>query len=369
MDWPAVKALAMGHRVALPPRFVEIHVDNRCNLRCKYCRGDIRTLTAIKGVRDVSSAHLAPARVLQIVDELRELNPNVFVRISGIIGEPLFRESEILPVFDHLARSKVRWGLTTNGVKLVGQTVLESLMTADYVHISIDAGSEQTYHDLKGGKLGDYSRALGAVSRLQAQRGGGRTPQIVVSYLLQMENFNELESLAAVVRAAGADVLEIKMQHYDAARIMAEEAVLEALRSIKRISASLSSSSFRIVAVQDEVDAIAKVHQPSVPFHHCYAHELGLSTTVTATGEVQTCCQYYQSTLGALGSLKDGNTFPVIWRGARRNTILRSSEPSKVCDSCSPSDDFVNRFLHFLQTENSKDPTFLGWVEEEVVFG
>ena len=355
-DWNAVKALAKGQHVSVSPRFVEIHVDNRCNLSCHYCRGELR---------EILQGHLSPAVIRQLVDDIHALNPSVFIRFSGLIGEPLFREKEITTVFDHVGRNGIRWGLTTNGVRLTRDGVLNSLMSAQYVHVSIDAGSEETYHRLKGGVRGDFAKAINGVENLRKQRGKEEKPEIVVSYLLQMENYRELEGLAVCAESAGADVLEVKMQHFDSRRVMSEQAVRESLESIERIRRSLASPKFRVVAVQDDGEALAKVRKSSIPFTRCYAHELGLSSTISAIGEVQTCCQSYQPTLGAMGNLKKEGFVP-IWNSARRSEILMS-DPSKHCESCSPSDDFVNRFVHFLRMSQEEDGTFLKWVEEEAI--
>ena len=115
-------------------------------------------------------------------------------------------------------------------------------------------------------------------------------------------------------------------------------------------------------------------------FDSCYANQLGLSTTVDPKGAVQMCCQYYQRTLGSVGTLSEKLRFIPIADGNERLQAL-SKAPRDHCDDCSPSDHFVNRFVQFLKDAHAEDaklrlqsgvvdpildPPFLDWAENEI---
>jgi wyosine [tRNA(Phe)-imidazoG37] synthetase (radical SAM superfamily) len=109
-------------------------------------------------------------------------NPTAFIRLSGTIGEPLLHP-HIREVFA-LIRSleELRYGLTTNGLLLHKDGVVNELMFANYVHVSLDAGSDATYTTLKGGRPGDFDRVLQNLAVLHGEKRKTRSSvDLVVS--------------------------------------------------------------------------------------------------------------------------------------------------------------------------------------------
>jgi hypothetical protein len=127
----------------------------------------------------------------------------------------------------------------------------------------------------------------------------------------------------------------------------------------------LADCAFRVVIVQSREQAHSKVHdgRQQVDFDRCYANLLGLNGTVDPDGSLQSCCQYYQKTLGPVGSISS-QSLRSVWFGDNRRNIL-NLEPRAHCINCSPSDEFVNRFVQFLKDAYGLDPHFLDWVEAE----
>jgi hypothetical protein len=188
---------------------------------------------------------------------------------------------------------------------------------------------------------------------------------VVVSFLLQAENFRELDILGRQLKDIGVDSLEVKMQHFDARRHMSEDGVEQAYRCIDQVR-RLDDGRFRVVVVQSKEDALKKVRAATdrITFSRCYANELGLNPTVDPEGFLQTCCQYYQSTLGRQGSAKlEG--FEEVWKGKKRRSAL-DRNPQGICDNCSPSDEFLNRFVDFLREANGVDGSLLTWVQKQI---
>jgi MoaA/NifB/PqqE/SkfB family radical SAM enzyme/tetratricopeptide (TPR) repeat protein len=371
--WPDVKRVVEQTRRIqsdIIPQFVEIHLDNNCNLACVYCRGGLRESSGT-----FATSRLAEANVIRLIDDLTAINPEVFIRFSGLIGEPLAHPN-IMTVLGHLANKQgLQWGLTTNGLLMSKPEMLKLLLAARYIHASVDAGSDGTYRILKEPPSTNsshrrsplsFSRVMANISELRRQRGAKATPEIIVSCVLQEENYTELETLAYHARISGADSLEIKMQHFDDRRRMTEGAVRGAFAAIEKIRQTEVGPTFRVIAVQNESEAVAKITSDTerISFSRCYANELGLNVTVSATADVQTCCQYYQDTLGPVGNISTGG-FTRVWFGSRRRKVLKKN-PRQSCINCSPSDDFVNRFVQFLADSHAADKSFLEWVEREV---
>ena len=359
-DWPAIRRVVTGKEVSVKPQFIEIHVGHPCNLSCSYCRDELRKDVPGKEQR------LSRNRLLKVINSIWELNKGAFVRFSGLIGEPLVHR-EIVDVFEAANARGLRWGLTTNGILMKGDGLRTALLSAKYIHVSVDAGSDETYQHLKRGKPGDFENVINNIALLREARGRiGEGPEIVVSFLLQEENYSELRSLAERAKAIAVDSLEVKMQHFDARRMMSRKAVAEVYDAIDQMSRDLSDDKFRIIVVQGRDEAFRKIQPDAQPisFKKCYAGLLGLNHTIDPAGTVWACCQYYQKTLGSFGNIKE-KSLESIWTGPVRRTKLEVN-PTGVCVNCSPSDEFVNKFVHFLQEAHERDDSFLDWIEKEV---
>ncbi len=357
-DWQAVCQIVKKQPVTLTPQYVEIHVEEHCNLSCFHCRGELRK------VPNREEKFLPAPELKCLIDEIQTLNNKAFIRFSGLIGEP-FIHPNIIELFNYTSQKGLRWGVTTNGVKMAGE-VINALMNADYVHISLDAGSNKTYQELKNGMPNDFDTVLQNVKDFLRQREScASMPQLIVSVLLQNENISELQSISQHLKEIGVDSLEIKMQHFDKRRRMSKEIVEEAYSVIEDVR-RLDDGGFRVVVVQTKEQAFNKIRKSkgNITFSKCYANELGLNATVDPDGNLQTCCQYYQETLGKQGSLTELG-FSQVWRGESRTKIL-GLDPRYICVNCSPSDEFVNKFVSFLSRANSIDSDFLRWAEKQI---
>lgn len=360
-DWKAIRSLIEGRDITVPPQFVELHVGHPCNLNCSYCRGKLRE-------KPDDEVFLGQRHIANTVKEIYRTNPNAFIRFSGLIGEPLLH-ADLVEIFEMMGKKgEARWGITTNGIRMEGPRLLRSLLKAKHVHVSVDAGSNETYRTLKGGgHAPTFDKVIHNITELAKMKSEvSSETKIVASFLLQTENYRELPGLALALKKASVDSIEVKMQHFDSRRGMSEDQVNEAYQIIGRVQRELSDEKFHVVVVQTQSQAVDKIRLDAHPirFEKCYANLLGLSPTIDPTGNVQMCCQYYQRTLGAVGSIKQ-KTFDAIWNGRQRQSALKQN-PCDHCINCSPSDDFVNRFVQFLKDAYRQDATFLDWVEQEV---
>lgn len=358
--WPIVRQVVVGETVTAPLSYVEIHVSEPCQLSCKYCRGQLRNVPTKQEMMQRED-------LLQLIEHVHNLNPRAFIRFSGTIGEPLLHPH----VREAFARIKslggLSWGLTTNGLLLNEGGITELLMAANYVHVSLDAGCDLTYQRLKAGRPGNFEKVLANLEGLASlKRVLGSNVEIVVSFLIQDENYREIPVVSKRLKALGVETFELKMQHFDERRHMTPGTVHEAYELIRKVQSEDDSATYRVVVVQSEDVALARIRTNgrSIDFPRCFANQLGLNATVDPRGNLQTCCQYYQRTLGVQGKVSEG--LRDLWRGPER-TKLMQLDPRITCINCSPSDEFVNRFVAFLCKAHAEDPSFLSWIEENYV--
>lgn len=357
--WPDLRSLVKGQDVQALPSFVEVHLTDKCSLSCDWCRGGLRDVPKYQPTLDAGQA-------MRLIDEIAALNPRAFLRFSGVIGEPLLHP-RAADVFARVNAHLLRWGLTTHGQLLNKPGLAPQLLRAEFVHVSLDAGCDATYRRLKKGRPGDFHRVvenLGELARLRTEAASH--VRIVASVVLQSENYREMPALSPMLKETGVDVLEVKMMHFDPRRGMTADEVHETYRLLAEVRLADEDATFRVVEVQTEEEALAKLHPDprSVDFPTCYAGRLGLNTTISPRSEVQSCCQYYQPTLGVMGRLEDG--FGAVWAGRQREAVL-AGDPRTKCVNCSPSDQFVNQFVDFLRQANKLDATFLDWAEATIL--
>jgi len=357
--WEWVKKLARGEDQAVaPPAYAEVHPCEPCQLSCKFCRG-LREVPHRQVV--LSTEHL-----LSIIENIASMNSSASLRFSGEIGDPLLHP-EIENAFRRTTDLGLAWAVTTNGLLLHRGSILSCVLSAQYVHVSLDAGSDAVYVNLKGGKPGDFHRVISNLERLALRKGGAAARvEIVVSVLLQSENFREIPALSKTLKSIGVDTLELKMQHFDPRRAMAADEVQAAWDLIRAVRELDEGDGYRVISVQNVAQALVKISPlgAHVAFPVCYAGMLGLTSTIDPRGTLQSCCQYSQPTLGEQGRL--GGLLKDLWYSGTRLNVLRG-DPRQMCSSCSPSDEVVNRFVDFLRVAYQRDPTILEWVEREFI--
>src|ERR671915_2549833 len=87
---------------------VSWNLTQRCNLQCAHCY-----MSAFAGAD--TGRELSTAECRRVIDEIAEVNPNVFLILTG--GEPLLRK-DIFDVAGYAAEKKFTVVFGTNGVLL-----------------------------------------------------------------------------------------------------------------------------------------------------------------------------------------------------------------------------------------------------------
>ena len=340
-----INAMLKGETIMPSPSllYIEIQPTDHCQFNCKFCRGGLRNLPKksswIKG-KDLT-------RFLRSVpDEIH--SDNIYVRYSGSIGDPLLHPS----IVDFLKVVNDRgWhlGLVTNGL-LLDDRLYEELIQVDFVNISVDAGTEATYYSLKGGRQGDLNRVIQNVGNFVSFRNEHNAQaRVVISFLLQEDNKDEIEEIASLAQKAGADALEFKVQHYNEKRTMKPQDIQSAHQEIKRVGALYENEAFQISILQDFEESLDKIRKPQkIDFPICFVSRLGLSMAIDPKGNIQSCCQYHANTLGPQGHIEQ--SFMDFWNGKKRSEAL-ARDPRTFCkgNSCAPSHFIENNVMNALR--------------------
>jgi len=366
--WARFAAVSKG--AIVPPYEVLIHPSSGCNLRCAWCIGDhvplelwdeqreqLVMLDAAKDAVDRLPDHLTtPANMLKLIGDIVEYEveapyrqsgedrSGVFkveaVSFSGLIGEPLVARKALIPAFGLLAERGIRYGIFTNAV-LMDDACIEALLPAGYVHISIDAGTPETYAQLKyGGRSAGkamFDRALANLARLVQRRAEtGSDVEINTSFVMYPENFHEVHTAAELIRAAGADSLRLK-QDNSGQRPLSHDQARHAAQLIGRIRAELETDSFRLF----EIHRVGQTGEMARSCSTCSITDL--MAAVGSDGCLYPCNYHPRPGGFSYGSALD-QSFAAVWEGELRRQ-LRGRLPVICPKVCDPFKNRSNRLL------------------------
>lgn len=123
----------------LPPiKRIQIHLTNRCNLRCIHCYMDSGVLI---------TSETEAEQWCTLLTRLAERHSRCFLSVSG--GEPLLSKA-LFPVLEHARRLGMKTAIITNGILLKGKVIERLKPLIDVCAISFDGLSPETHDFIRG---------------------------------------------------------------------------------------------------------------------------------------------------------------------------------------------------------------------------
>jgi MoaA/NifB/PqqE/SkfB family radical SAM enzyme len=187
-----------------PPQFLFVHVNKRCNLRCRHC--DYWQLD--DGDRE---NYLRGERMVALLTEFAELSPGGKVVICG--GEKLLDPDDFFPITTTCRRLGLRALGVTNGTLIREARFAERLIREGSHEVSVSLNSHRReLHDETRGVPGAFDRSVRALRLLieARERLGAHDTRIHVMGLVFGRNYEELEAFYDfVLNEVGADKLKL----------------------------------------------------------------------------------------------------------------------------------------------------------------
>ena len=183
-------------KLARGPRHLALSYDTSCNLKCPTCRTHLIM---------ANSAEVQRMRSVQrrLLDECLPGASELFM--SGF-GDPLASRvcRELLRSMDCRDYPGLTIHLMTNGL-LLGPAMWKSMARITpairSVHISIDAATPETYRRNRGG---NFEKLMGNLEFLQAVRRETGAPLLEISFVVQDNNYREMEAFVRLGQRFGA---------------------------------------------------------------------------------------------------------------------------------------------------------------------
>lgn len=335
-DWPGGQSPA--------PLVVEFDPTTACNLACPDCIS-----------RDLlNQGYFSRERIRDLTREMVDAGVKAVVLIGG--GEPL-AHPEIGWVMQYLADHRVQIGLTTNGL-LIHRYLDVIAQCVDWVRVSVDAGSAETFQRLRPspngkslfdevlrnmellapvrkGKLG-YSFMLYSEGLFDpGERAGKRVIPLQPAFrrdevpALPFNNVDEILQAAQIAKRVGCDYFELKPL-YDADHflVLQNPALMNKAARLADAAKALEDARFKVLFATKLKDLFAGISSvEKKDYHRCaVAH---LRTLVTPSGVY--VCPYYRGRPDKRIGDVTHTSFGQMWASAERRDVACGVDPSRDC--------------------------------------
>lgn len=172
-----------------PPLSVFIHVNTRCNLKCKFCDAgqDDHDSMFYRNLKGSDSSEMPLEDFKNIIDKVKHFKP--FIGIPAL--EPMLY-SHITEAVRYIKKNGMRSSIATNGTLLEEKS--RDIMEAGLTKLVISIDGPKSHHDSIRGVPGTFRKVIAGIQRLdELKRKLGRIePIIYVNYVIFEDNFDKL---------------------------------------------------------------------------------------------------------------------------------------------------------------------------------
>jgi len=299
------------------PIYIEISPAGHCNHRCIFCSEDFM------GYR---KRYLDTKVLKEQLEQMGHLGVKS-VMYAGE-GEP-FLHKNLADLIVHTKQSGIDVAITTNGVLMKPDISNRILEFTEWIKVSCNAGTPETYSKIHQTKPGDFDRVIANMEyAVNARKARGYKCTLGLQILLLPENNNEVERLAKTARDIGLDYLVVKPYTHHAKN--AHEYEIEYNRylhladRLENINTDHFTTIFRIRAMQ-------KWDYKQRNYERCLA--LPFWSYIDAGGNVWGCSAHLQDDRFVYGNI-NSQSFKDIWEGDKRLQSLRWVDAELDINSC-----------------------------------
>ncbi|MEO1748564.1 MAG: radical SAM protein [Pseudomonadota bacterium] len=204
LNWDVFSRQSDSNQDLLPPRFMFMEVNKRCNLKCTHCDFWMRN-------DDDRANYLSLAQKENIIGEFAHMSPHGSLVICG--GEPMLDLEEYFGMCAAARETGIRILSVVNGTRIRNAEMADRMVLEGPHEISISLNSHNPeIHDKTRGVKGAFDKAVRALRLLCEARD--RNPEaksrIIVMGLIFKSNYKLIEEFYDfVLNDIGADHLKL----------------------------------------------------------------------------------------------------------------------------------------------------------------
>jgi radical SAM protein with 4Fe4S-binding SPASM domain len=343
-----------GVKVVPPPIEVEIQPSSECNLRCWHCIGK----NLPHRHKDVNE-NLLPGQA----DALLTWQSAKFAverfRISGLIGDPL-HEATTLFTLDFLEKSKNkgrRTVLFTNGFG-IKEPDFNRLLSADNIHVSLDAATSGTFEQMKGAGKNDFKNITTNLRSLCAELHElkNNEKKIGIGFVVNETNVSEVEAAISLAKNIRASFIRFKPD------IRATRAI--PWRTWREAKLVISNAQKKDKGGLDVIMTNVAWQHSRLPLSdRCWAQYFFAS--IAPNGKVHVCDHLTECNGEAsIGDLRSGAKINELWTTAVKDKQI--GKRTAHCRLCPPFNWHINRLLEqlFVLYDQYGEDKLKGWISK-----
>ena len=314
------------------PIYMEISPAGSCNHRCTYCALDFMEYRKRYLDAEILKNRLAEMGTLGLKS----------VMFAGE-GEPLLHK-QIADIIRATRLAGIDMGITTNGVLLKEGLADEILGLVDWIKISINGATPETYAKIHRTKPADFDLVIKNMRYADKLRQDKNYNCVLgMQLLLLPDNQHEAVPLAKLAKEIGMDYLVIKpySQHPLSKTHQYEDIKYSDCQSLAEELAQVNSSEFSVIF---RMNAMQTWDEASRDYQHCLA--LPFWSYLDAGGNIWGCSMYMGDENFSYGNIYE-KSFKELWEGERRIKSLQWVDKELDTKQCRVNCrmDKINRYL------------------------
>lgn len=287
-------------------------------------------------------------RAIQLLDECKELGVRGIQYTGG--GESTINKDHEA-IYQHTLEIGLRAALVSNGDSWGSRLASEILPQFDWVRVSIDAGTPETYAKTRGIPMHRWDRVWGHVRQLaESIKASGSNTTLGIGFVVAPDSWMEIPECCRIAKQAGAKYVRLSAifsPDDEKPYTVIYPAITGLIQATKQ---KYDGDGFYIADNFGSRIEDLKLGNPD--YKEC--GYMRYTTYIGADQNVYVCCVYSYNSRGLMTSIKD-KSFSEFWRSDERKKFMEDFD-ARQCVRCQ----FNERNKKLLYLKNS-DPPHIIW--------
>jgi len=314
------------------PIYMEVSPTGTCNHRCTFCALDFM---------EYQKRYLDISVFKERLSEMGRLGVKSIMYAGE--GEP-FLHRQMSEIVTQTKAAGIDGAITTNGVLFRKTQAEEILGVTEWIKVSINAGTADTYAEIHRTKSSDFDKVIENMSyAVKIRQDKGYKCTLGMQMLLLPENQHEALGLAEIAKNTGADYLVIKpySQHLMSRTEKYKEIKYTEYAYLSEELSKFNSENFNVIF---RMNTMQKWDEGNRNYDHCLA--LPFWSYIDSGGNVWGCKECLGDEKFLYGNIYE-NSFQEIWEGEKRAKSLERAEHELDTRQCRVNCrmDEINRYL------------------------
>jgi len=311
------------------PILVTIDPTDVCNLKCIWCNSEY--------IQKYNSSSMTKETLLKIADFLSEWKVEAVCVAGG--GEPLLNQNTSFFI-DRCIENGIKVGVVTNGFFI--DKHLDSLSKCDWVGVSIDAGTPETYTKLKGvnvfNKVINNMKLLINYKKESNLMKEGQGYGVTYKFLLHPFNVEDVYKATKIANEIGCKNMHIRPfgEPWDKLGKIEDKFTYSDIQEFKEQLTKariLENKKFRVFGITHKFNGDFRKKNEFKECHAIFMTGVFMPPSGTGNFDYGFCCDRRGDKKLTLYNLKEPNEIKKIWGSKKHWEIFNEIKVNK-CPRC-----------------------------------